>query len=124
MKIFKIKVNNKSYDVEVEEVKSGTPFALASGAKPAPVTANIKKAGASKKAASGSFVINAPLPGLIVEITAETGKAVKQGGKILVLEAMKMENAILAPVSGTVDKIAVKVGDSVNSNQEMIVIKA
>lgn len=124
MKVFKVKVNNKSYEVEVEEVKSGTLSVMGANAKPAPVTANIKKSGASKgKIAGGSFVIKAPLPGLIVEVTAEIGKAVKQGEKVLVLEAMKMENAILAPVAGTVDKICVKVGDSVNGNQEMIVVK-
>ncbi len=125
MKVFKVKVNNTSYDVEVEEVKSGTSSVLAVGVKPAPVTANIKKVVSSKgKVAGGSFVIKAPLPGLIVEIAVETGKAIKQGEKVLVLEAMKMENTILSPVSGTVDKIIVKVGESVNSSQEMIVIKA
>lgn len=125
MKVFKVKVNNKSYNVEIEEVKSETPSVLTSGAKPAPVTANIKKITASKdKVAGGSYVMKAPLPGLIAEIATEIGKTVKQGDKVLVLEAMKMENAILAPVSGIVDKIAVKVGDSVNGNQELIVIKA
>jgi glutaconyl-CoA/methylmalonyl-CoA decarboxylase subunit gamma len=126
MKKFKVKVNNKSYDVEVEEVKSGASSDLAFGEKkPAPVMASIKKAGTTKgKITAGSFTIKAPLPGLIVEIAVETGKVVKQGEKILILEAMKMENAILAPISGTIDKIDVKVGDSVNGNQKMIVIKA
>jgi len=121
MKTFKVNVNDKSYVVEVEEVKYGYSFTAA--VKPAQVTANIKKVGDSKKkAVGGSFIIKAPLPGLIVEVAVESGKAVKQGEKVLVLEAMKMENAILTPVSGIVDKINVRAGDSVNSNQEMIVI--
>ena len=124
MKVFRVKVNNKSYDVEIEETKSGTPSISRAGAKPAPITANIKKIGTSKKAASGAYTMKAPLSGVIVEIALETGKAVKQGEKILVLEAMKMENAILSPVSGIVEKVAIKVGDSVNGNQEMLVIKA
>lgn len=124
MKVLKVKVNNKSYDVEVEEIKSGMQSAMAITPKPAPVTTNIKKTGTSPKTARGSFVVKAPLPGLIVEIAVEIGKTVKQGETILVLEAMKMENTILAPISGTVDKISVKVGDSVNSHQEMVLIKA
>ena len=125
MKVLKVKVNNKSYDVEVEEVKPGVQSAIAVAPKPAPVTANIKKAGDSKgKVFGGPFVVKAPLPGLIVEVAVEIGKTVKQGEPILVLEAMKMENTILAPVNGTVDKISVKVGDSVNGHQEMVLIKA
>ncbi|MEI6054513.1 MAG: acetyl-CoA carboxylase biotin carboxyl carrier protein subunit [Lentisphaerota bacterium] len=118
-KNFNVKINNQSYIVEVEEVSVASSSIRE---LPAQLSSKIGHI-FSKKEATGISSVNAPLPGLIVEILVKEGQSVKSGDKLLVLEAMKMENTILAPVTGTIDKITVKVGDSVNGKQLMITIK-
>ena len=76
------------------------------GAAPAP-------APAAPAGAAGSVVVTAPMPGKILGVKASAGQAVKKGQVILILEAMKMENEIVAPQDGTVATINVSVGDSV-----------
>ncbi len=66
--------------------------------------------------------IKAPMPGMIVKITKNIGDAVKAGETIVVLEAMKMENALTASVDGTIQSIHCKVGDSVAKNAVLVVI--
>jgi biotin carboxyl carrier protein len=64
--------------------------------------------------------LKAPMPGLILEIFVEKGAEVIKGDKLLILEAMKMENVIKAPGDGIVDKIKVEVGNSVDNGQVLI----
>jgi|AntDeeMinimDraft_5_1070356.scaffolds.fasta_scaffold01062_2 biotin carboxyl carrier protein len=64
--------------------------------------------------------IKAPMPGLILEISAKEGQEVKEGDYILVLEAMKMENAITAPRDAVIKKITAKKGETVEKNQVLI----
>ena len=99
MKRFNITVNGKAYDVAVEEVSGGS----APAAAPAPATA-------------GGTAVNAPMPGTILEVKANVGDTVAEGQVLMVLEAMKMENDIVAPKAGKVASISVKKGDTVNSN--------
>ena len=66
--------------------------------------------------------LNSPMPGTIVGIKVAQGAAVKKGDVVLILEAMKMENEILAPVDGTIAQIAVAQGASVNSGDLLVVI--
>lgn len=68
--------------------------------------------------------INAPMPGKILEILVGENEDVEPGQPVVILEAMKMENEIKAAGSGTVSKIFVKTGDSVEKNQPLIEIKA
>lgn len=118
-KNFNVKVNNQSYIVEIEEVS-----AASSSIRELPAQLSSKIGHIfSKKEAAGMSLVNAPLPGLIVELSVKEGQSVKSGDKLLVLEAMKMENSIISPVTGTIEKILVKVGDSVNGKQLMITIK-
>ncbi len=118
-KTFNVKVNGKNFSVEVEET-SGASY---SKKELSPELAAKLAHASSKKAASGSMCVYAPLPGLIVEVSVNEGQSVKVGEKLLVLEAMKMENSIIAPVAGIVEKVLVKTGDSVNGKQAMIQIK-
>lgn len=118
-KTFNVKVNDKRYSVEVEEASCSCASKRELSAE---LSAKIAHSSA-KKETGGVTSVNAPLPGLIVEITVKEGQSVKSGDKLLVLEAMKMENAILAPVSGVVEKILVKVGESVNGKHPMAQIK-
>ena len=116
MKTYTITVNGTVYDVTVEEGStSGAAPVAASAPKAAP-----KAAPAAPKAAAGaqgSVKINAPMPGKILAIKADAGKAVKKGEVVLVLEAMKMENEIVAPQDGVVASVNVAVGASVEAGE-------
>lgn len=109
MKNYVITVNGTSYEVSVEEVGGAAPVQTAApkAAAPAP------KAAAS--GAQGAVKVNAPMPGKILNVKASVGQAVKKGDVLLILEAMKMENEIVAPEDGTVASINVAVGDSVEA---------
>ena len=116
MKTYTITVNGNVYDVTVEEGGSGSapaaPKAAAPVAKAAPAPAAPKAAPAG---AQGGVKVNAPMPGKILGVKANPGQAVKKGEVILILEAMKMENEVVAPADGTVASINVSVGDMVES---------
>lgn len=118
MKNYTITVNGNVYDVTVEEgVSTGAPVAAAPrAAAPAPVAPKAVPA-APKSAGAGSVKVNAPMPGKIVEVKANVGDSVKKGQVILVLEAMKMENDIVAPEDGTIASIDTAVGNSVEAGE-------
>lgn len=111
MKTYTITVNGTVYSVTVEEGAStgAAPVAAAAPAPAAPAPA------AAPAGAQGSVTVNAPMPGKILGVKASVGQAVKKGDVVVVLEAMKMENEIVAPQDGTIASINVAVGDSVDS---------
>lgn len=74
-------------------------------------------------AASGTIVVKAPMPGLIVKVEAEVGEHVKAGQGILILEAMKMENEIRAPESGKIVSIHENKGSAVEKNEVLFTIQ-
>ena len=125
MKKFNIKVNGTAFEVEVEEVKAA-PVAKAAApapaAKPAAAPAAPAAAVAPAVVAEGDTPVNAPMPGKIVKIVAETGKAVKKGDVVLILEAMKMQNEITAPVDGKLKSVNVAAGQSVKPGDVLAVI--
>lgn len=112
MKNYTITVNGNVYDVTVEENGTGGVSAPAAAPKATPKAA--PKA-AAPAGAQGSVKVNAPMPGKILKVAASNGQAVKKGEVLLILEAMKMENEIVAPQDGTVASINVAVGDSVEA---------
>lgn len=116
MKNYTITVNGNVYNVTVEEgVTSGAPVVSApKAAAPAPKAA---PAPAPKSAGNGSVKVNAPMPGKIVAIKAKAGDSVKKGQVIIVLEAMKMENDIVAPEDGTIASIDTAVGSAVEAGE-------
>lgn len=114
MKNYTITVNGTAYAVSVEEGASegvSTPVAQPAKAKKAAPKAAPKAAAG----AQGSVKVNAPMPGKILAVKANAGQAIKKGEVILVLEAMKMENEVVAPEDGTVASINVAVGDTVEA---------
>ncbi len=111
MRKFNVVVNGKSYSVDVEEVSSDGKTAAAPVSAP---VAAAQPAPAPAKPQSGGTPIKAPMPGLILELSHKDGDAVKKNEKILVLEAMKMENDINALADGTIT-YAVKKGDNVET---------
>ncbi len=120
MKNYRITVNGTAYDVAVEELGAGAaPVAAApvAAAPAAPVAAAPSAPAAS--GAEGAVKVSAPMPGKILAIKANVGQALKKGDVVMVLEAMKMENEIVAPADGTVAGINVAVGDSVESGDTL-----
>ncbi len=117
MKNYTITVNGNVYEVTVEEGFTGAasaPKAAAPAPKAAPAAApKAAPAPAAAPAAAGAVAVTAPMPGKILGVKASAGQAVKRGQVLLILEAMKMENEIVAPQDGTVATINVAVGDSV-----------
>lgn len=111
MKRYNITVNGTAYDVAVEEVSGDS--APVQAAAPAPKAA--APAPKPSAGASGSVKITAPMPGTIVDVKAKVGDAVKNGTVIAVLEAMKMENDVVADRDGTIASINVNKGDSVST---------
>ena len=103
MKNYTITVNGVAYEVTVEEGFTGAAAsAPAAAPKAAPKAAPAAAPKAAAPAAAGAVKINAPMPGKVLSIKANVGQAVKKGDVILILEAMKMENEIVAPEDGTV----------------------
>lgn len=133
MRKFNIKVNGQAYEVEVEEVAGGfapapvVPVAAAPApaaapvAAPAPEKAEVKAAPAPVAAPAGGTQLKAPMPGTVIDFKATNGAAVKKGQTVLILEAMKMENEIVAPTDGVITFVASK-GASVNTDDLLAVI--
>lgn len=113
MKSYTITVNGNVYDVTVEENGAGAAApAPAAAAAPAAPKAPAKKASSGS---AGSIKVNAPMPGKILAVKAEAGQAMKKGDVVCILEAMKMENEVVAPEDGTIASIDVAAGDSVEA---------
>lgn len=135
MKKFIINVNGNSYEVEVEEVgvenvaqRPVAPVAPAPKAAPKAAPAPKAEAPAPKEekkevvVSAGQEVVEAPMPGNIWKIVAKEGDKVKAGDVLLILEAMKMENEIVAPRDGVVASINTTQGATVNTGDKLVVI--
>ncbi|MDD5949346.1 MAG: biotin/lipoyl-binding protein [Lachnospiraceae bacterium] len=114
MKNYRITVNGTAYDVAVEEVGAGAAPAAAPVAA-APAAAAPAPAAPAASGFAGGIKVNAPMPGKVLSVKASVGQAVKKGDVILILEAMKMENEIVAPEDGTVASIDAAEGTSVEA---------
>lgn len=132
-------INGKKYEVEVEKLEAYksldrngvaapvAPVLPASApvqrpAAPAPVAAAPAPAPASAAAPAGATTVEAPMPGKILNIKVSEGQAVKFGEVVVIMEAMKMETEIVAPADGTVSKILVKAGDSVDTGAALVAL--
>ncbi|MBR4734604.1 MAG: biotin/lipoyl-binding protein [Bacteroidales bacterium] len=119
-----VNVNGADYNVELE-----TPNQVGGDAKPAaqptapaasaPAAAPAQTPG---QAGGAGKTIKSPLPGIIISIEVKEGQAVKRGQKVAVIEAMKMENDILAEADGTVTAIHARKGDSVLEGADIVTI--
>ncbi|MEN6471149.1 MAG: biotin/lipoyl-containing protein [Clostridiaceae bacterium] len=124
MRKFIVNVNGSSYEVEVEEISGGAAPAAApiqTPAAPSVPVAPVAPAPATASNANGSPVA-APMPGTIVDVKISVGAKVKKGQVIIVLEAMKMENEILADRDGTIAALNVSKGSSVKSGDTLCLI--
>ena len=116
MKNYRITVNGTAYDVAVEELGAGSAAApVAAPAAAAPAAAAPAPAAPKASGSEGGIKVNSPMPGKILSVKASVGQSVSKGDVIMVLEAMKMENEIVAPESGTIASINASEGDSVEA---------
>jgi glutaconyl-CoA decarboxylase len=132
VKNLRITVNGAAYDVQVEELGTSSPAAAPSApasaapAVPAPKEAapKVAAAPAAKPAApAGGETISSPMPGTIVSVNVKPGQSVKKGDVLVVLEAMKMENEIMAPHDAQVSAVLVNKGDSVESGTPLVTLQ-
>ena len=128
---YKVTLNGRTYEVEVEHGKAilldeyeaiaPAPVAAAPVAA-APAAAAPAAAPAAPVVTGAGEAVNAPMPGNILEVNVNVGDAVKEGQVLVVLEAMKMENEIMAPKAGTVTQVLVSKGSTVDTGAPMVVI--
>lgn len=127
--IYKVTLNGKVYEVEVEkgeaviqaEYEAALPAAPAAApaAPAAPAPSAAATSAAAPAAQAGAGTVPAPLPGNINEVRFSAGQTVKAGDVVIILEAMKMENEIVAPKAGTLTKIHVQKGAVVNTGDPL-----
>lgn len=123
---FNVFVDNEYFSVDVDPVGgppvfSAQPTALAQPAAPAAAPAPTPAAAQPAASPSGTLLL-APMPGMIVKYEKKVGDAVKKGDTVVVLEAMKMENALPAPCDGTIKAIDFDSGDSITKGAVLCVI--
>lgn len=143
MKEFKYKINGNEYKVTVGEIKenmahlevNGTPYEveMEEAPKPEPVKPVVRPVAAAQAApaasaaparpAAGKGGVKSPLPGVILDVKVNVGDTVAKGDLLLILEAMKMENSIVADRDGKVSAINVKNGDSVLEGTDLVIIE-
>lgn len=125
---YKVTLNNRTYEVEVEAgqamlVDEYEAYSPAPAAAPAPtVAAPAAALAAASPALAAGEVVKSPMPGNILKINVTVGQKVAEGDALLILEAMKMENEVAAPKSGTVAQIIVSKGAVVETGAPLVVL--
>lgn len=119
-KFLKVTVNGTVYDVKVEDVKPGEVKMVETPSMPVQEVKEEKATTSNVTPTSGSVKVVAPMPGNIWKIKTSIGAKVEKHEVLLILEAMKMENEIVAPDAGTVTNILVKEGDAVEPGKVMV----
>ena len=124
MKSYKVKVNGKTYEVQLESVDEvKTESATSSEAK----TKEAPKKETSKKASSSSSTnlveVVAPIQGNVIDVKVKVGDKVKKGDVLLLIEAMKLENEVNSPSDGEVVEVIVSKGQQVTTKQLLLKIK-
>lgn len=119
---FKVEINGREYDVKFEEIG-----AVAQQFTEAAISQASEKAAAPQQqsapvSSAGGKSITAPMPGNILDIRVSVGEKVSKNKPLLILEAMKMENEIVAPQDGTITAIHVQKGDTVNAGTLLVSI--
>ena len=132
MKMYRVNVNGNVYEITLEVVDAAeVKAAPAPAAAPAPVVSTVSEvaapaatpAPAAAPAVSGDGEpVTSPMPGNIMDVRVQVGQKVKSGEILFILEAMKMENEIMADQDGTVAQVLITKGASVNSGDVLCVL--
>ncbi len=125
MSKYRITLDGKTYEMEVERVDRNTPAAPAAApvqAAPAAAAPTPAPMASAAPAAATADSVQSPMPGTVLRIAAKEGEQVKKGQLILVLEAMKMENEIVAQKDGKLRALFVSEGDSVQGGAALFEI--
>ena len=131
---YKVTLNGRTYEVEVEAGKAillDEYVAISPMSTPAPAAAPVEAAPAAPAAAPAApaaapvdgQAVESPMPGNILKVNVSVGQSVGQGDVLVVLEAMKMENEIMAPRAGTVAQVLVSKGSTVDTGAVLVVLK-
>lgn len=112
MKVYKVKVNGKLYEVELESVTE----------KSAPMEARVERSVPQQTISSGA-TIKAPMQGTILDIKFRVGDFVKKGQCVFILEAMKLENEIVSPADGVIKQVLVSKGEAVDNQAVLAVLE-
>ena len=108
MRKFQVNVNGTRYEVEVEEIDANAIPKAAEPVKAAPAGAGTE--------------VRSPMPGNILQVNVNPGDVVKEGQQLMILEAMKMENEIVAPKDGVISQVVVKVGEKVDTGAALVIL--
>lgn len=123
MKKYNVTVNGTSYEITLEVVDAAdVKAAPAPAAAPATAPAPAAPAAPVAAAPAGGETVSSPMPGTILDVKVQNGTAVKRGDVLMILEAMKMENEIVAPCDGTIASVNVTKGSSVETGSALCVI--
>ena len=124
MKIYKVKVNGKTYEVQLEsvdEVKTETATSSETKTKEAPKKETSKKT--SSSSSTNLVEVVAPIQGNVIDVKVKVGDKVKKGDVLLLIEAMKLENEVNSPSDGEVAEVIVSKGQQVTTKQLLLKIK-
>ena len=127
---YKITLNGRTYEVEVEhgkamlldEYEAIAPAPVAAAPVAAAPVAAAPAAAAAPAVTGAGDAVTAPMPGNILKVNVNVGDKVKEGQVLVVLEAMKMENEIMAPKDGTVTQVVVSKGSTVDTGAPLVVL--
>ena len=123
MKNYRVTVNGVAYDVVVEELNgSVAPAPVAAAPVAAPKAAPAPAAAPKASGTAGAIAVKAPMPGNLIKVNVKVGDAVKKGDVLCVLEAMKMENDIMAPADGVVASVEAAQGASVATDAVLVTL--
>ena len=123
MKNYRVTVNGVAYDVVVEELNgSAAPAPVVAAPVSAPKAAPAPAAAPKASGNAGAIAVKAPMPGNLIKVNVKVGDAVKKGDVLCVLEAMKMENDIMAPADGVVASVEAAKGASVATDAVLVTL--